>query len=345
MMTWTAYDVGSSGYVQAAAIGNALTRERNVKLRVLPAGGDVSRLLPLKTGSAEYSLTGSGSNFAWKGIYDFASLSWGPQPLRQIWAVLPYGMTLATAADANIKTPRDLKGKKMGWIPGNPAINMGQEAFLAFPNLTWKDVQKVVFPSYGAALRGLVEGTNDALFCNTTAAALYELASSPRGIFWPEYPANDKEGWSRLQRVAPFFFPDTVETGAGITGPRALANYSYPVLVCYISRDENAVYQLAKALHETYDTYKKVNVSMLGWEMKKSIRAPGMVPYHNGAIRFFREAGQWSADLENWNHQALEEEKIRMAVWGKFKREAVEKKLSDKDISARWMKLQGIEAE
>jgi TRAP transporter TAXI family solute receptor len=286
-----------------------------------------------------------GSGFAWKGIYDFASLDWGPQPLRQVWAVLPYGMTLATAADANIKMPRDLRGKRVGWIPGNPAINTGQEAFLAFANFTWKDVQKTIFPSYGAALRGLVEGTNDALFCNTTAAALYELASSPRGIFWPEFPANDREGWTRLQRVAPFFFPDTVNTGAGISSPKALANYSYPVLVCYLQREEESVYQLAKALYETYETYKKINVSMLGWEMKKAIRSPGMVPYHKGAIRFFREVGQWSADLENWNHKALEEEQGRMAAWEKFKKEAVEKKMSSKEVANTWMKSQGMEPE
>jgi uncharacterized protein len=345
MMTWTSYDVGSSGYVQAAAVGDAFTRKKNVKLRVLPAGGDISRLMPLKTGSAGYALTGVGSNFAWQGIYDFASLEWGPQPLRQIWAVLPYGMPLATAADANIKTPRDLKGKRFSWIPGNPTTNIIHEAFLAFGNLTWNDVKKTVFPSFGASLKGMVDGTNDAAFCTSTAAALYELASSPRGLYWPEFPAADKEGWARLLKVAPIFFPDVISAGAGITSPKELPNYSYPVLVCYLKTDENTVYELAKALHETYDVYKNVNISMLGWEMKKSIRAPGMVPYHEGAIRFFREVGQWSQDLENWNRKTLEQEKVRMAAWETLKKEAAEKKMTPKDLANTWMKSQGIQVE
>ncbi len=345
IMTWTSYDVGSGGYVQAAAVGDALTRKRNVKLRVLPAGGDISRLMPLRTGSADFALTGVGSNFAWKGIYDFASLDWGPQPLRQIWGVIPYGMPMATAADANIRTPRDVKGKRMAWIPGNPANNIVHKAYLAFAGLTWNDVQKVIFPGYGAALKGLVEGTNDAMLVTGTAAGLYELASSPRGLHWPEFPAADKEGWARMQKVCPFYFPDKIVGGAGMKTPKELPNYSYPVLISYVQKDEDPIYELAKALYETYDTYKDVSVSMLGWEMKKAIRAPGMVPYHKGAIRFFKEVGQWSSDLENWNHKALEEEKVRMAAWEKFKKEAMEKKMPPKDSANTWMKSQGVEPE
>src|SRR3546814_15040384 len=35
-LTWTAYDVGSGGYNQAVAIGNALKNKMGVTLRVLP---------------------------------------------------------------------------------------------------------------------------------------------------------------------------------------------------------------------------------------------------------------------------------------------------------------------
>ncbi len=148
-----------------------------------------------------------------------------------------------------------------------------------------------------------------------------------------------------MSKVVPYFYPDVVSVGAGITSPRELPNYAYPVLICYSKIDENTVYELAKAISETYDLYKDVNVSMQGWEMKKSIRAPGLVPYHKGAIRFFKEVGQWSQDLEKWNNKALEEEKVRMAAWDKLKGEAVEKKMTPKDLANTWMKSQGIQVE
>ena len=46
-ITWTAYDVGSGGYNQAVAVGNALKNKQNITLRVLPGKNDVSRTVPL----------------------------------------------------------------------------------------------------------------------------------------------------------------------------------------------------------------------------------------------------------------------------------------------------------
>ena len=46
-MSWSAYNLGTTGYNQAVAIGKALKDNYNVNLRVLPGKNDVSRLLPL----------------------------------------------------------------------------------------------------------------------------------------------------------------------------------------------------------------------------------------------------------------------------------------------------------
>ena len=54
-LTWTAYDVGSGGYNQAVAIGNALKNKLGVDLRVLPGKNDVSRNIPLRDGRVPFS--------------------------------------------------------------------------------------------------------------------------------------------------------------------------------------------------------------------------------------------------------------------------------------------------
>jgi len=46
-LVWTAYDVGSAGYSQAASIGHAMSIKEGITLRVIPAGNDVARLVPL----------------------------------------------------------------------------------------------------------------------------------------------------------------------------------------------------------------------------------------------------------------------------------------------------------
>ncbi len=52
-LTFTAYDTGSSGFNIAVAVGKMFKDKHNADVRVLPAGNDVARLTPLKTGRAQ----------------------------------------------------------------------------------------------------------------------------------------------------------------------------------------------------------------------------------------------------------------------------------------------------
>ncbi len=142
-ITWTAYDVGSGGYNQAVAIGNAIKNKLQVNLRVLPGKNDVSRTAPLRDGKVPFSANGVGGSYlAQEGVYEFGAKAWGPQPVRAL--LINSGdalLTIVTAKDANIKTMADLKGKRVAWVVGAPSLNQNITALLAFGNLTWNDVQ------------------------------------------------------------------------------------------------------------------------------------------------------------------------------------------------------------
>lgn len=341
LITWTAYDVGSAGFTQAAAVGDALMKKFKTKLRVIPAGTDIGRLTPLKSGMAHFALTGIGTHFAWRGIYDFASYTWGPQRLRVLWQTIPLGgCGLATAKDANIKKIADLKGKRVAWIPGAPALNVAHTAFLAFANMTWDDVKKVPMSGYGAAMKGLIENKIDAELSVGSASRLYELESSPRGLYWVPFPCGDKEGWARLNKIAPYFGCGVISGGAGQPEPFEGPTYPYPTLITYPERGEEYVYLLTKAIYEAYDLFKDTHPALTGWEMKKAIRPPAMAPIHSGAVRFFKEAGAWTAALEAWNSKALAQEKSRLKAWEKAREEALEKKISAKKFKKYWMDIE-----
>ena len=70
---WTAYDLGSSGYVEASAIAEALMKTDPIKVRVVPAGTSIGRLLPIKQGRANYGFLANELYFATEGVYDFAA--------------------------------------------------------------------------------------------------------------------------------------------------------------------------------------------------------------------------------------------------------------------------------
>ena len=87
-------------------------------------------------------------------------------------------------------------------------------------------------------------------------------------------------------------------------------------------------------------TIKNIHPSMKGWEMKRAIRPPGMVPFHEGAVRFFKEIGAWTEDLEKYNKRTIEQESARIAAWEKSKEQAIENKISAKKFRKVWIKAE-----
>lgn len=182
-LAMTAYGTGSAGYSQMVSIGNLLQNEYGTAVRILPGENDVSRMTPLKTGRVPLCACGIASYYGSEGVLMFADRDWGPQPIRVITtSIASFGLSIAVAGDIGVETPYDLKGKRISWIRGDDALNLGTEAMLAFGNLTWDDVKRVEFPGYGRAFEGIIANQSDTAFTVSVAPPPQQLAASPRGI-------------------------------------------------------------------------------------------------------------------------------------------------------------------
>jgi TRAP transporter TAXI family solute receptor len=336
-LAWTAYNVGTTGYIQAAAIGDALAKASGVTLRVVPAGNDIARMAPLVQKRVQFSATGSGSYLAQEGVLDFADPAWGPQPVRLLlmsWADTNTG-NVCTAKDANIRTMADLRGKRVAWVHGAPALNNNMSAFLAFGGLTWDDVQKTEFPGFKESIQGMIDGISDAAIASTDSGLVYGLESSPRGIFWPETPKADKAGWERLQKVAPYFAPHKSIAGAGITPdkPQYGASYGYPILVVYPDVSDELVYWMTKQVIDLYDQYKGAHPGAVGWALERQV-FDWAIPYHPAAIRFFKEKGVWSDAFQQHNDRLMKRQEVLAKAW----QETLKMKSGGDDFRPFWMK-------
>jgi uncharacterized protein len=317
-VAWTAYDVGSGGYNQAVAIGNALKNKAKVNLRVLPGKNDVSRNLPLREDKVHFSANGVGGSYlAQEGLDDFGAKEWGPQRLRML--ILNNSdalLTVTTAKDANIKTMADLKGKRVAWVVGAPSLNQNITALLAFGNLTWNDVQKVEFGGFGAAMTAMINNQVDAAFASSISGPLYQLASSGRGIQYPTMDHKDKAGWERVKKIAPFFVPFMGTEGAGMSkqNPVEAATYPYPILISYEKQSADLVYNMTKAMVAYYDDYKDAAPGNNGWELKRQI-FDWVVPFHEGAIRYYKEIGAWKPEHQTHNDRLIKRQDTLSQAW------------------------------
>lgn len=343
-LAWTAYDVGSGGYNQAVAIGGALKNELGIDLRVLPGRNDVSRQVPLRQGRVQFSATGVGASYlAQEGVFEFGGADWGPQAVRLLLAANGDGnLGIGVAADAGIETIADLAGKRVAYVVGAPSLNENITAILAFANLTWDDVERVEFSGFGAAWEAIINDQADAAFAASTSGQAYQLEASPRGLFWPPLPHDDTEGWQRLQERAPFFIPNDGTEGAamGADNVNEAATYPYPVLTTYAEQDTSLVYNMTKAMVELYPTYQDSAPGINGWALDNQVFA-WAVPYHEGAVEYFREAGVWTEEHDAHNDALIERQGVLAAAWEEMQGEEV----AEADFEARWMEIRAQKLE
>ncbi|MEK6244494.1 MAG: TAXI family TRAP transporter solute-binding subunit [Pseudomonadota bacterium] len=316
-LTMTAYDTGSSGFNIAVAVGKAFKDKHNTDVRVLPAGNDVARLAPLKGGRAQASAMGIGVYFAQEGVFEFAVKEWGPQPLRVILASSDCNaISLGVAKDTGAREIKDLKGKRVGIVVGSPALNQNAFAVLAFGGLARSDVKLVEFSSFGAMWKGILNNDVDAAIASTISGQAKEAETSPRGLIYPPTPAGDKAGWARMNKIGPYFAPHKATCGVGVSpqNPAELPNYPYPIFTAYASQPAEVVYGIAKSMIVNYDAYKDGAPGAAGLELKRQLFA-WVLPYHEGAVKAFREAGVWKPEHEAHNQTLLKRQEALAAAW------------------------------
>jgi TRAP transporter TAXI family solute receptor len=337
-LTFTAYDTGTAGFNIAVAVGKMMKDKYSTDVRVLPAGNDVARLAPLRSGRAMSSAMGSGTYFAQEGVFEFGAREWGPQPLQLVLSSVDCNAgSLGVARDTGVTEVKQLRGKRVGFVVGSPALNQNALAILAFGDLKQSDVKTVEFSSYGAMWKGLINNDVDAAFATTITGPAKEAETSPRGIVWPPLPHNDKAGWQRVQKVGSFFFPHVATCGAGISKdkPIELGNYPYPIFVVYGSQPADQVYVVTKAMITGYDAYKDAAAGAGGLAADRQTKN-WVVPVHPGAVKALKEAGAWSEDQEAHNNALFKRQALLTAAWADYGKSGPPS--DDKAFLDGWMK-------
>jgi TRAP transporter TAXI family solute receptor len=199
------------------------------------------------------------------------------------------------------------------------SLNIGTEACMAFGGVTWNDVQKVEFPGFGASMQALIAGRVDAAFASSISGPLYQLESSPRGIHFPPMPHGDKEGWERLHKKAPYFVRAMGREGAGITAdkPVEAGSYPFPILMTLGGVADPVAHAMAKAMVELFPDYKDAAPGNTGWDLKRQ-EFSWVVPYHEGAVRYFKEIKAWTDAHEANNQTLLKRQGVLAEAWKKF---------------------------
>jgi len=315
-MVWSSYQLGGSGYAEASGMANALQTKYGTRIRIVPAGTSIGRLLPITMGKVDYGFLANEVYFATEALYDFSVQEWGPQDLRIVLA-RPASNGMACAGDAGITDIKSLKGKRIGFVKANPSVNVKTDGVLAFGGLTRADVEVVMFGSYTALKDAILADQLDCMISVTTSSNMRQIEASPRKIYWPEFPVENREGWKRMLKVMSFVAPFTESIGAGLSKekPRRIYSYRFPMITTYASRSADEVYNLIKALDATFKLYNQTTGSSVNWAIERSILPPADAPWHEGAIRYAKDKGLWTKEAQAWQDERLARLKKVQKAW------------------------------
>jgi TRAP transporter TAXI family solute receptor len=231
-----------------------------------------------------------------------------PYPPNANLRLLMMGTDLAVGmpvrADSPIKSIADMTGKRMTWgYPAFPAGILAGLSLLATCGMSPQDVSTVPVPEVVGGVRAVMEGRADAAATAAVGMGIVTEADAKVGIrFLPV--CQDAAGIRVAQGIMPGGHVKVRKAGpAGLKQDTPLWHYGIVVSASTHMGDDVA-YNLVKTWAEHWKELEPIHPQLRGWRPEVFVQKLATVPYHRGAIKFYKEKRLWSAEMER-NQEVL----------------------------------------
>ncbi|MGQ0662831.1 MAG: TAXI family TRAP transporter solute-binding subunit [Pseudomonadota bacterium] len=285
--------VGGDFFILGTALQQVVSKAYpNAKIENSATAGSVENLRLLRKKEIDVGILAADSPpvvNAWRGEGGFKD----ERPYQEIRALIGFfhfTYNVLTRKDSGIKTYADLKGKRVGIGP-DPALNDPfYSPFIEANGINYKNDINRVYASYADIFRMLKEGRVDASVGWTSGfkipASIQELQSATP-IRWM---SMDPEALRRAN-LEPVVFP------AGTLQEEATTSVKLGFVVVGTTNAllDNVAYAFAKAVHQNFSHLAEMQPAIRqGVSDPSTLTAKaGPLPYHPGAIRYWKEAGLW----------------------------------------------------
>ena len=132
-------------------------------------------------------------------------------------------------------------------------------------------------------------------------------------------PHDDLEAVARVQERLPWYVPHIAFEGPTLPAEGLeVFSSAYPLLVGLEDSDATIAYSLVKIMYRHYDEYKNNAPGATGWKMDRQKFEQAFLPYHPGAIRYYRGIGVWTDAAEAKNQQNLHRQNVLIGAVNPF---------------------------
>ena len=295
--TLATHAVGSLYNAIGTGIATVVSRHTAMTVRVQPFAGPPAWLPSMNSGETDMGvLTSADAVTSYRGVILYK------KPYTNTRILVVGGalqLSFYVPREAPIETVADLRGKKIpADYPGTPIVRLSSTAALATAGLTYNDIIKVPVSDLQSGAQAFMEGRTDAGWHSVGSPAVEEANARKGGVKFISVIATP-EGAKKMGDVYPGSYPSIVKAGAatGIVKDSALlTNDIY--LVASKEFSDQAAYEAVKALWEYNQELGAAYQALKDWRRERMLSKDAFIPYHPGAIKFFKEKGIWNKEME-----------------------------------------------
>lgn len=250
---------------------------------------------PVNAGTAELSIANSFDVMFFvhgKGEYEGR----GPRPnIRIVTRMASLFGGVMVQKDSPLKSISELKGKRIGSSFGaQKTVHRIWEAYLSNNSMSYKDVTPVAARNIVTAADDFSSGKTDAFMFALGSAKVKQVAARVGGL--RVLPMNtDAKAVAEMRKFLPGAYPLVLKPNKILEEVRSdVPVIAYDmVLFTHNKVSDETVYKIAKALHDNKPSLVATFRPLSRFEPKRMAVNYQSLEYHPGAVKFFKESGNW----------------------------------------------------
>jgi TRAP transporter TAXI family solute receptor len=282
---------GTMVYTLGATVSKALADTAQIQSRLQPQSG-TGTMVPL-VNSGEIDIGFCNAREFYDSFYGVGSSDKRANPnLRAIAILFPLQVGLIVRNDSPIKSVKDIKGKSISYgYASQEVIRILVDGVLANAGVTISDMKPVLVPNLVRGIDELIAGRVDVSFFALGQAKVAEADAAVGIRFLPL--ETDPAAVEAMKKVVQVGYPAQVNPAPNLPGvrePIMVAHYDY---VAFANKDVPAerVKTITRVLAEQRDTMAQGLPLFRQLKPERMYSKALKVPYHDGAIAYYRDKG------------------------------------------------------
>ena len=265
-------------------------RDHGIRCSVESTGGSVYNINTIREGELEFGVAQSDWQYhAYNGSSSFEDA--GPfEDLRAVFSVHPEPFTVVARADSGITSIMDLQGKRVNI--GNPGSGQRGTMEVLMEALGWTTDDFALATELKAA-------EQSAALCDNQIDAMVYTVGHPSGSISEATTACDSvlvevsgEAVDQLIADNPFYRSAVIPGGMYRGNDNDVTTFGVgATFVSSASVSEDVVYTLVKSVFDNIEDFKGLHPAFANLEPAEMATAGLSAPLHDGAAKYFREAG------------------------------------------------------